>query len=282
MKITNSINISIIIVYLFSISFSLSVSADYECLIVKTKSIPLNIRSSPIIGITNKIGTANKGSALRILEIYNKDWLKIKLNDGKIGYAYSKFTGIGNCAVSKKDLNVRPKPSINNNPIFTLRNGSAVRILDKGTYWSKVLLNNGTIGYSSNHYLKWSNDHADNKKVARKKVARKKIDHYVAFAYYHTKVFSYTADSDTKLSDKENIINAQNHALFKCNASKGMSADCKVIGWSKNACGSVAIDTYGGIKFGEGSTKQEAERNALNKCNTDYKNCQSAHTTCTN
>jgi len=73
-------------------------SADYieeltarspeKCGIVVTKKTPLNIRKAPNHRAT-VIAKAYKGSALRILDWGN--WYRVKLNNGKIGYASSDY-----------------------------------------------------------------------------------------------------------------------------------------------------------------------------------------------
>ncbi len=64
-----------------------------NCGIVQTSQTFLNIRHSA--SSTSKIiSKAAKGSALRILALGN--WYKIKLNDGKIGYAHSDYVAITN------------------------------------------------------------------------------------------------------------------------------------------------------------------------------------------
>ena len=66
----------------------LTTRSPEKCGFVVTKKTPLNIRKAPSLN-ARRVAKAAKGSALRILEL--GEWCKVKLNNGKIGYASSDF-----------------------------------------------------------------------------------------------------------------------------------------------------------------------------------------------
>ncbi len=66
----------------------LTARSSEKCGIVATKKTPLNIRNKPSHK-AQVIAKAAKGSALRILKWGS--WYKVKLNNGKIGYASSDY-----------------------------------------------------------------------------------------------------------------------------------------------------------------------------------------------
>ena len=133
---------------------TLPTSALTNCGIVATQSGRLNIRSGPGKA-WRVISRASKGSALSIVGIHDY-WYRVKLNNGKIGYARIDYVSSGTCSIVATEtgrLNIRSRPTQGSRVISKAAKGSALRILQWGTYWSKVKLNNGKIGYASMDYL---------------------------------------------------------------------------------------------------------------------------------
>ena len=133
----------------------LPTSAFAGCGIVATQYGQLNIRKGPYKN-RRVIGKASKGSALSILGSRH-DWYKVKLNNGRIGYAHMDYVTDGTCSIvatQRGRLNIRSRPTEGARVVSKVAKGSAVGILQWGTYWSKVKLNNGRIGYASMDYLR--------------------------------------------------------------------------------------------------------------------------------
>jgi len=139
--------------------------------IVITKSAPLNIRGD------NKddaevVAQASKGAKVQVLEKAGK-WYKVKLEDGTVGYASSRFiqmsaesgatndteamttkSGYGEVVTKGSILNIRAGKDLNAKVIAKIPNGSKVRILEKSGIWYKVQLEDGkTTGYAHSKFI---------------------------------------------------------------------------------------------------------------------------------
>jgi uncharacterized protein YgiM (DUF1202 family) len=131
-----------LIIFLSSITVLLPNLALAECGIVATNFTSLNIRSRPTER-SRVVGKAHKGSALRIFN-YRGSWVRVKLNNGRTGYASGDYISSGYCSIvhtRSGRLNIRSRPTKRSN------------IVDRRNSWSRVLLNNGRMGYVSNDYL---------------------------------------------------------------------------------------------------------------------------------
>ncbi|MEG2193160.1 MAG: SH3 domain-containing protein [Terrisporobacter sp.] len=132
-------------------------------------STNLNVRNG---GSTSYsvISYIKKGEAVEMLGTSNTGWYKVKLSNGKIGYASNKYlkeinnnnnnsnnnenTSTIKTLYSKTNLNVRKGPSTNYGVIGNLRKGSSVEVIEyTNNSWYKVKLSNGKIGYCSSSYL---------------------------------------------------------------------------------------------------------------------------------
>ncbi len=125
-----------------------------RCGIVDTGFTSLNIRSRSSER-SRIIAKVNKGSALRIINRRGY-WVKVKLNNGRIGYASRDYISSGSCAIVRTrsgKLNIRRRPTARSRVVGRASRGSAVSILNQTNYWARVLLNNGQIGYASRDYI---------------------------------------------------------------------------------------------------------------------------------
>ena len=125
-----------------------------ECAIVSTQFSPLSIRKKPTKK-SKAISKIKKGSAVHILKYYDS-WAKVKLNNGKIGYASLRYLSGGDCGTVITDfgrLNIHRVAQNESKIIGKASRGSAVRILEYGHNWNKVRLNNGRTGYAKIDYI---------------------------------------------------------------------------------------------------------------------------------
>lgn len=132
----------------------------------------LNVRSGPSTS-NSVIGTTYKGNSVEIITSSN-GWHKIKLSNGKIGWASGKYLSTsgdsnngGNtetpstgkkATVTASALNVRSGPSTNNSIVGKAYRGNTVEILENSNGWSKIKLSNGQVGWASAQYLSTSGD----------------------------------------------------------------------------------------------------------------------------
>ncbi|MCK5810081.1 MAG: SH3 domain-containing protein [Cocleimonas sp.] len=136
-----------------SVTFAPSIALA-ECSIVNTRSGTLNIRKSPSKK-SKAIFKAHKGSAVSV-EKYYKYWVKVKLNNGRIGYASKKYLTGGDCQMVVTDsgrLNIHHRSQSQSKIVGKASRYSAVRVLEYGHKWDKIKLNNGRIGYVDNAFL---------------------------------------------------------------------------------------------------------------------------------
>ncbi|MBO3444603.1 C40 family peptidase [Clostridium sp. CCUG 7971] len=142
----------------------------------------LNIRTGPSTDY-NVIYKAKKSEKVSIIE-NNNGWYKVKLSNGKLGWASSNYIKIsqtnsnsndtvqnnsvslsgqkGKVNVSSK-LNLRKEASTNSSIITKLSNGQVVDLLEKSNGWYKVKLSNGQVGWASSDYINLYKVESNNK-----------------------------------------------------------------------------------------------------------------------
>jgi len=116
----------------------------------------LNLRQEPSLE-AKVLGQYPTGTWMNVHE-ETGEWSKVTVN-GKQGFVMSKFltngassgtlyvktnTGIG--------LNLREEPSMNSAIITSFKTGTAVKVISRGTEWSKVQVGDA-VGYMSNRFL---------------------------------------------------------------------------------------------------------------------------------
>ncbi|MBR2925666.1 MAG: SH3 domain-containing protein [Clostridia bacterium] len=116
----------------------------------------LNLRQEPSLE-AKVLGQYPTGTWMNVHE-ETGEWSKVTVN-GKQGYVMSKFltdgassgtlyvktnTGVG--------LNLREEPSMSGAIITSFKSGTAVKVLSRGTEWSKVQVGDA-VGYMSNRFL---------------------------------------------------------------------------------------------------------------------------------
>lgn len=126
----------------------------------------LNIRNGPSTDY-NKIDKAYKGNVVQVLEKSN-GWYKVKLTNGKIGWASGQYINL-----KSPEVSVSPTPTQGNkgkiiaNPRLNIRSGpdtsysikakanygEVVEIIEKANGWYKVKLKDGTTGWGSSDYI---------------------------------------------------------------------------------------------------------------------------------
>ncbi len=102
------------------------------------------------------IGWALKGDSVTVLEKGDK-WTKVELKNGKIGYIHSSLLGKeassapseGKTAtvIAEKSANVRDKAGMSGKVVGWALKGDTVILLEEGSKWHKVELEDGTVGY---------------------------------------------------------------------------------------------------------------------------------------
>ncbi|GIQ71082.1 C40 family peptidase [Xylanibacillus composti] len=108
----------------------------------------------------------NKGEPVQVIEQVNNYWLKVKTQEGMVGYisADDKYTKYVSSAVTSpassgtitSSVNFRSAPRVANNQIGLIRKGTVVQVLEvTNSYWVKIN-HNGTVGYISSNYISHS------------------------------------------------------------------------------------------------------------------------------
>lgn len=132
----------------------------------------LNIRSGPSTN-DSIIDKAYKGQTIEVLDSSN-GWYKVKLSNGKIGWASSQYISKGsssnNTSVQGKRgkitvssrLNIRSGAGTNHSVIGKANNGEIVELLESSNGWYKIKLQNGTIGWGSSQYIVETTDSSNN------------------------------------------------------------------------------------------------------------------------
>ena len=132
--------------------------------VVKTSA--LNVRSGA--GTNHSIiGKLYKGDKVDILDSSN-NWYKVKLSNGKIGWASSQYIETNHSANSQNNgtintsaLNVRQGAGTNYSIIGKLYKGDVVNILSSSNGWYKIKLSNGSTGWVSSQYITLSDSSSD-------------------------------------------------------------------------------------------------------------------------
>lgn len=149
---------SVSVTFVPSVALAEGYDGMNTCSIVNTRSGSLNIRKRPSKK-SRVIYKARKGSAVSIKKYY-KYWVKVKLNNGRIGYASRKYltdSGSGSCETVVTDLgrlNIHRSARVKSRIVGKASRYSAVRVLKYGYNWNKVKLNNGRIGYVKTIFLR--------------------------------------------------------------------------------------------------------------------------------
>ncbi|UOW68806.1 SH3 domain-containing protein [Paraclostridium bifermentans] len=111
----------------------------------------LNVRKGPSVE-NDKIGSLDRGMVVEILES-NNGWNKVKLSDGNEGWVSGDYTEKEKGTVTATELNVRKGPSIENDKIGSLANGTVVEVLEHENDWYKVKLDDNKEGWISGDYV---------------------------------------------------------------------------------------------------------------------------------
>lgn len=110
----------------------------------------LNVRKGPSVE-NDKIGSLDRGMVVEILES-NNGWNKVKLSDGNEGWVSGDYTAKEKATVTATELNVRKGPSIENDKIGSLANGTVVEVLEHENDWYKVKLDDNQEGWICGDY----------------------------------------------------------------------------------------------------------------------------------
>lgn len=110
----------------------------------------LNVRKGPSVE-NDKIGSLDRGMVVEILES-NNGWNKVKLSDGNEGWVSGDYTAKEKATVTATELNVRKGPSIENDKIGSLANGTVVEVLEHENDWYKVKLDDNKEGWICGDY----------------------------------------------------------------------------------------------------------------------------------
>lgn len=107
-----------------------------------------------------------KGEQVQVIEKTNNYWLKVKTQEGMVGYisADNKYTEYVSSSVTTpsssgtitKSVNFRSAPKVANNKLGLVKKGTVVQVLEvTNSYWVKINYN-GKIGYISSNYISHS------------------------------------------------------------------------------------------------------------------------------
>jgi uncharacterized protein YgiM (DUF1202 family) len=128
---------------------------------VNTKSSVLNIRASPSEN-AQVVDKAEKDATLQILDD-SKKWYKVRLVNGKVGYARSDYLkvmkrvplieGAYGVVTATQLLNIREGPGAKYQETVRAPENTEMQILCDLGDWYKVQDENGVIGYASSKYI---------------------------------------------------------------------------------------------------------------------------------
>jgi len=135
-----------------TLAASLSFSGALADSAAVTAEKSANIRSGA--GMNHPvIGWAMKGDILETLG-ESGNWVQVEMKNGKTGYIHSSLLSIKAPEASQtlkvtaeKSANVRDKASMSGKVVGWAMHGESVIVLEKGAKWTKVELENGTVGY---------------------------------------------------------------------------------------------------------------------------------------
>lgn len=143
-----------------------------------------------------------RGEEIHVVEQVNKYWLKVKVQDGTIGYVsantkYTSFDGkVANYTVAKSSVNFRNTPKVDNNKIGYIKKGDRVNLLEVyNKYWLKVEYN-GKTGYVSANYFDY--DEPVREPVENSDIVQTALSYLGAFSY---KFGAEPWNTDYKYSD---------------------------------------------------------------------------------
>ena len=123
----------------------------------KVTASSLRVRETPVNGTV--VGKLAKGTAVTVLE--TKDgWYKVTAGSltGWVSGEYVELTTPSTTETAKTTANLKLRQTPKTGAVITtMKKGSKVEVLNKGTEWSKVKYN-GKIGYASNAYLEFEED----------------------------------------------------------------------------------------------------------------------------
>jgi cell wall-associated NlpC family hydrolase len=146
-----------------ALSLGMNISESYAQEKGTITASSLNVRSGASTKY-GKIATLYKGNTVEIISSSN-GWYKIKLSNGKTGWASSQYitkgkssntstqSSQGKAKVSASSLNIRKGPSASNAKVGSLSKGQVVDVLQKSGTWSKIKTSSGVIGWVSSSYL---------------------------------------------------------------------------------------------------------------------------------
>ena len=123
-----------------------------------TAEVSANIRDKA--GMNGKIiGWALNGDTFETLGT-SGNWTKVQLKNGKEGYIYTKLLGSQSASAGKSatvtaevSANIRDKAGTSGKVIGWALHGDTVTVIEEGSKWSKVELDDGTVGYIHNSLL---------------------------------------------------------------------------------------------------------------------------------
>lgn len=160
----------------------LNLNAKEQSAVVRTNTgIGLNVREEPTM--TGAIITSVKnGGTVKVLQ-KGANWCRVAVDghEGFMSTQYLRFGGAttptqpttGKVAVvnNPRDtqvLNLRAQPSLNAKVLDYYYNGTKVTILESGSTWNKVQVEDGKIGYMMVKYLKATSDTSEVKPFSAK------------------------------------------------------------------------------------------------------------------
>lgn len=207
----------------------------------------LNIRSGPTTS-TSVIGGLKKGDKVDILSSKN-GWYNIKYGS-KTGWVSGDYISINNSSTDNENssdgspssgkklvatmgLNVRAGGSTKYEKIgYIKRNNSVEMVGVDSSGWYKVKLSDGTIGYSSNKYLKESNDPVYKPPEDNNNDPITIIDNLIATANLNVRSGPSTSNSIIGIVYKEenvSIVERTNNNWYKVKLSNGKVGYCSAV-----------------------------------------------------
>lgn len=172
----------IIAIIVSAVVFSLSsLAADENSTAIKvsTESTALNVRSGKSTS-SSILKTAKKGTYLTLIEKQG-DWCKVEYQKGKYGYCHSNYVKDieasfpARVKISSGVLNIRRGKGTSYEIKDTLKNGTAIVVLNSKTEWYRILYNGNQTGYVHSKYLSTSFDNTY-KKIALSVLSYKQTD----------------------------------------------------------------------------------------------------------
>lgn len=126
----------------------------------------LNLRREPNLD-AQVLAYYHNGTKVTILDTVGSKWVKVQVEDGKIGYMMKQYLKESGGAGAVKPftaklwnvnggsyVNFRSKASLSAPVLARVPVGTEVKVLEHGTDWCKVEVD-GQIGYISTWFMKW-------------------------------------------------------------------------------------------------------------------------------